>query len=59
MGLSIHYQGGIDRIEDIPKLTEELEDIADSMGWLSQQINDDESNPNFRGIIVIVRTLTP
>ena len=52
MGLSIHYQGGIDRIEDIPKLTEELEDIADSMGWLSQRINDDESDPNFRGIIV-------
>jgi hypothetical protein len=52
MGLSIHYQGGIDRIEDIPKLVEELEDIAESMGWMSQKINDNESDPNFRGIIV-------
>ncbi len=52
MGLSIHYRGGIDRIEDIPKLVEELEDIADSMGWLSQRINDDEADPNFKGILV-------
>ena len=52
MGLTIHYQGGIDRIEDIPKLVNELEDIAESMGWTSQRINDDESDPNFRGIIV-------
>lgn len=52
MGLSIHYQGGIDRIENIPKLVEELEDIAESMGWMSQRINDDESDPNFRGILV-------
>jgi hypothetical protein len=52
MGLTIHYQGGIDRIEDIPKLVDELEDIAESMDWMSQRINDDESDPNFRGIIV-------
>ena len=52
MGLTIHYQGGIDRIEDIPKLVDELEDIAESMGWMSQRINNDESDPNFRGIIV-------
>ncbi len=52
MGLSIHYQGGIDRIADIPKFIDELEDIADSMHWMSQRINDDEADPNFRGIIV-------
>lgn len=52
MGLSIHYQGGIDRIEDIPKLVEELEDIGESMGWKSQRLNADEKDPNFRGIIV-------
>lgn len=52
MGLTIHYLGGIDRIEDIPKLVDELEDIADSMDWMSQRINDDETGPNFRGIIV-------
>ncbi len=52
MGLSIHYQGGIDRIADIPQFIEELEDIADSMHWMSQRINDEEADPNFRGIIV-------
>ena len=52
MGLSIHYQGGIDRLEDISKLVDELEDIAESMGWMSQRINNDESDPSFRGIIV-------
>jgi hypothetical protein len=52
MGVTIHYQGGIDRIEDIPKLVIELEDIAESMDWQSQRINDDESDPDFRGIIV-------
>ena len=41
MGLTIHYQGGIDRIEDIPKLVDELEDIAESMDWMSQRINPD------------------
>lgn len=52
MGLSIHYKGGIDRVEDIPKFVDELEDIADSMDWMSQRINDDEIDPAFRGIIV-------
>lgn len=52
MGLSIHYSGGIDRFEDIPKFVDELEDISDSMDWMSQRINEDETNPNFRGIIV-------
>lgn len=52
MGLSIHYQGGIDRIEDIPKLVDELEDIGESMGWKSQLLNADEKDQNFRGIIV-------
>jgi hypothetical protein len=52
MGLSIHYKGGIDRLEDIPKLLDELADIAESMDWMSQRINEDEEDPNFRGIIV-------
>ncbi|MGB0415149.1 MAG: hypothetical protein ACPGJU_11960 [Coraliomargarita sp.] len=30
----------------------ELEDIAESMDWQSQRINEDESDPDFRGIIV-------
>lgn len=52
MGLSIHYRGGIDRIEDIPQLVNELEDIAESMQWQSQRIIDEEAEPNFQGIIV-------
>jgi hypothetical protein len=52
MGLTIHYRGGIDRPERIPKLIDELEDIAESMGWMSQRINDDDADPNFPGIIV-------
>ncbi len=52
MGLSIHYRGGIDRTDQIPKLVDELEDIAKSMGWMSQRINEDEVDPNFVGIIV-------
>jgi hypothetical protein len=52
MGLTIHYRGGLDRTEQIIPLTEELEDIAESMGWMSQRINDDETDPDFYGIIV-------
>lgn len=52
MGLSIHYGGGIDRIALIPKLVDELEDIAESMEWMSQRINEAETDPNFSGIIV-------
>lgn len=52
MGLSIHYRGGINRTEQIKPLVDELEDIAESMDWMSQRINDDESDPDFYGIIV-------
>ncbi len=52
MGLTIHYRGGIDRTEHIHPLVDELEDIAESMGWMSQRINEDEHEPDFYGIIV-------
>ncbi|MGJ8640741.1 MAG: hypothetical protein ACSHYA_15235 [Opitutaceae bacterium] len=52
MGLTIHYSGGIDRTDQIAPLVDELEDIAESMGWMSQRINEDESDPDFFGIIV-------
>ncbi len=52
MGLTIHYRGGIDRTEQIKPLVAELEDIADSMGWMSQRINGDEVEPDFFGVIV-------
>ena len=52
MGLTIHYRGGIDRTEQIKPLVDELEDIAHSMGWMSQRINEDEHEPDFYGAIV-------
>ena len=52
MGLTIHYRGGIDRTDQIHSFTNELEDIAESMGWMSQRINDDKTDPDFYGIIV-------
>ncbi len=35
MGLTIHYQGGIDRTDLLLKLINELEDIAVAMDWKS------------------------
>jgi len=52
MGLSIHYKGGIDHTDLIPRLIDELEDIAESMRWTSQRINTDETDPDFRGILI-------
>jgi len=52
MGLSIHYSGALDRIDELPQFVEELTDIAESMGWTVQPINLDEADPNFRGVIV-------
>jgi hypothetical protein len=33
-------------------LVDELEDIAESMGWMSQRINEDETETDFYGILV-------
>ncbi len=51
MGLTIHYSGKIDQPETIPQFVEELTDIADSMGWMPQPINLDETDPEYRGMI--------
>jgi hypothetical protein len=53
MGLTIHYQGGIDHTDLIPKLIGELEDIAGSMSWKSQRVNDDKPDAHFQGIILM------
>ena len=52
MGLTIHYSGTIKDIRHVPGFVEELTDIADSMGWMTQPINADETDPHFRGVIV-------
>lgn len=52
MGLTIHYQGGIDRTDLFPKLINELEDIAAAMDWKSQRVDEGELDPIFRGIII-------
>lgn len=52
MGLTIHYQGGIDRTDLISKLICELEDIAGSMAWKLQRVEESESGMQFRGVIL-------
>jgi len=52
MGVTIHYQGQLDRLEYLPKLIEELTDIAGSMDWESMRIERDEENSEFEGIVL-------
>ena len=52
MGLSLHYQGGLEDTASLPGLLAELEDIAISMGWNSHRIDRDAENPEFAGIIL-------
>ena len=52
MGLSIHYSGQINHVQQIKEFVEELTDIAEAMDWMVQPINEDEADPAFRGLIV-------
>ena len=52
MGISIHYRGQLDRIETIPKLLDELADIARSMRWECRRIEPDADNREFSGVVV-------
>ncbi|MGF1531307.1 MAG: hypothetical protein ACFCU4_08090 [Puniceicoccaceae bacterium] len=52
MGLTIHYQGAVDRTELLPKLINELKDIALAMNWETEMINEDQPDPHFKGIII-------
>jgi hypothetical protein len=43
MGLTIHYQGQLKKMSDLPKLTSEVADICDTMNWSCQDFNIKES----------------
>jgi len=41
MGVTIHYRGHIDSLDQLPSLSEELMEFAESMGWRSVRLDDD------------------
>lgn len=45
MGISIHYRGTIDRLGDLPELTDELKTIAEGMEWEAGELADDWDAP--------------
>ena len=45
MGVSIHYRGRLNDATLLPALSEELDDIADAMGWHSTRLDDDWTEP--------------
>jgi hypothetical protein len=45
MGMTIHYRGRLDDTELISKLCDEVCDIANTMGWPSQTLDDDWAKP--------------
>ena len=45
MGVSIHYRGQLNDTALLPTLCDEVDDIADSMGWPATSLDDDWSTP--------------
>jgi len=45
MGISIHYKGKLDDLSNITDLMDELEDIANSIGWKCTRLDDDWDKP--------------
>ena len=41
MGVTIHYRGHIDRLDQLPPLSEELIEFAEAMGWSSERLDED------------------
>lgn len=54
MGVTIHYKGKLDTIENIESFCEEMEDIAKSMGWKHTIIDKFDSSDKVpvKGIII-------
>jgi hypothetical protein len=46
MGLTIHYQGQLKKMSDLPELTNEVADICDSMNWSYDNFNIKEVKSN-------------
>ena len=51
MGVTIHYQGKINELSLIDKVTEELNDISEELDWGKLLINDDKLN--IKGILIL------
>ena len=45
MGVSIHYRGLLNDATQFPVLSDELTDIANTMGWQSTRVEDDWGEP--------------
>lgn len=52
MGVTIHYRGNLDKLEALPKLLDELTDIARSMRWECRRIETDADNHEFNGVVI-------
>jgi hypothetical protein len=54
MGVTIHYKGKLNSIDDIDSFCEEMEDIAKSMGWKQTVIDKFDKNDKtpVKGIII-------
>lgn len=46
MGLTIHYRGRINNLENVEKLTNELEDFSGQLGWKYKRWNNHWDKPN-------------
>jgi hypothetical protein len=46
MGVSLHYRGNINQLDRLPVLCEELADIAGSMGWKAERLDDNWEEPS-------------
>ena len=51
MGITIHYQGKLNDISLINKVTEELKDISEELEWKYELIDD--SKLNIKGIYIM------
>jgi hypothetical protein len=45
MGVSIHYRGGLENVDQLPELRDKLMGIASSIGWQCRVLDDDWSVP--------------
>jgi len=45
MGVTIHYRGRLNDVGQLPRLCEELADIAAAMGWKCRKLDDDWERP--------------
>lgn len=53
MGITIHYRGRLDDLRLLPKLCDELTDIASTMNWPSTALKEDWNEPANPGIVDI------